>query len=329
MPATPERVWRAIRRRKRDPGTVRLRRRGQRRPRGRAPRRRRGDAKLLAGGRSLIALPAAHRASGEARRHEARLSDLDYVNDGGCVAIRRRYASRRHRLRRPPCRALPDHLARGRRDRHDLGASPRHARRHARARRPGVGHAGGDARARRRARRPRLRWRAGDPGAEFFTGVFETALGHDEVLVEARVPGSPPRPGWAYLGEPSGPGLGDGRGCRARPPRQRLDRRRLDRPGQRRHAAQSTGRRGRARRRRLDRRRRLARDRGHRASERPRGLVRVPRAPGAESWRSGHSNRRSPTRGKTGLWGGRPPSVSWWRGRREPSGATSWCRPRR
>jgi len=37
------------------------------------------------------------------------------------------------------------------------------------------------------------------PAAEFFTGVFETALAHDEVLVEARVPKLGPSTGWAYL----------------------------------------------------------------------------------------------------------------------------------
>ena len=37
------------------------------------------------------------------------------------------------------------------------------------------------------------------PAAEFFTGVFETALGPDEVLVEARVPKLAASTGWAYL----------------------------------------------------------------------------------------------------------------------------------
>jgi len=37
------------------------------------------------------------------------------------------------------------------------------------------------------------------PAAEFFTGVFETALAPDEVLVEARVPKLGASTGWAYL----------------------------------------------------------------------------------------------------------------------------------
>ena len=37
------------------------------------------------------------------------------------------------------------------------------------------------------------------PAAEFFTGVFETALGPDEVLVETRVPKLADSTGWAYL----------------------------------------------------------------------------------------------------------------------------------
>jgi carbon-monoxide dehydrogenase medium subunit len=37
------------------------------------------------------------------------------------------------------------------------------------------------------------------PAAEFFTGVFETALAADEVLVEARVPKLGASTGWAYV----------------------------------------------------------------------------------------------------------------------------------
>ena len=37
------------------------------------------------------------------------------------------------------------------------------------------------------------------PAAEFFKGVFETALAPDEVLVEARVPKLAPSAGWSYL----------------------------------------------------------------------------------------------------------------------------------
>lgn len=39
------------------------------------------------------------------------------------------------------------------------------------------------------------------PAAEFFTGVFETALGPDEVLVEIRVPKPAASTGWAYVKE--------------------------------------------------------------------------------------------------------------------------------
>jgi carbon-monoxide dehydrogenase medium subunit len=37
------------------------------------------------------------------------------------------------------------------------------------------------------------------PATEFFTGVFETALAPDEMLVEVRVPKLAPSTGWAYL----------------------------------------------------------------------------------------------------------------------------------
>ena len=82
---------------------------------------------------------------------------------------RRTSRSARSRGTRPsprrsaPAGALPDRLAHGRADRRSAGASPRHDRRLARPRRPGVGSAGGDAGARRRARRARAGRRAGDP----------------------------------------------------------------------------------------------------------------------------------------------------------------------
>ena len=49
-----------------------------------------------------------------------------------------------------------------------------------------------------RARRPREGRRADDPARDFFTGVFQTALEPDEMLVEIRVPklGSA---GWSYV----------------------------------------------------------------------------------------------------------------------------------
>ena len=68
------------------------------------------------------------------------------------------------------------------------------------------------------------------PAADFFTGVFETALAPDEVLVEVRVPKLGASTGWAYLkANRARAGLGDGRRRGARAPRQRLGRRRLDR----------------------------------------------------------------------------------------------------
>ena len=94
----------------------------------------------------------------------------------------------------------------------------------------------------------------------------------DEVLVEVRVPKLAASTGWSYMKcEPPRAGLGDGRRRGARPPRQRLGRRRLDRPRQHgRHPAarQSGG--GCARRRRDGGRRGRARHRGSRAAERPR-----------------------------------------------------------
>ena len=100
------------------------------------------------------------------------------------------------------------------------------------------------------------------PAAEFFTGVFETALGPDEVLVEAR-PEARRLDGLGVPeGEPSGPGLGDGRvaalvhrdnGSIAGASIGLVN---MGGTPLRARAAED------ARRRRLDRRRRLARDRG-------------------------------------------------------------------
>ena len=75
--------------------------------------------------------------------------------------------------------------------------------------------------------------------ADFFTGVFETAVGQGELLTEIRVPklGELDRLGVRQVPPPR-PGLGDRRRGRARPPRQRLGRRSLRRAHEHgRHAA--------------------------------------------------------------------------------------------
>jgi carbon-monoxide dehydrogenase medium subunit len=159
-----------------------------------------GDAKLLAGGHSLIPAMKLRIARPEKLVDIGRLSDLAYVRDGGT------------------------HIAIGALTRHAAVAADPVLAEHC----PIVSFTAGQ------IGDPQVRHRGtlggtlshGDPasdmpavmlalGAElvaqgkggervilatdFFTGVFETALAPDEVLVEARVPKLGASTGWAYL----------------------------------------------------------------------------------------------------------------------------------
>jgi len=159
-----------------------------------------GDAKLLAGGHSLIPAMKLRIARPEKLVDIGRLSDLAYVRDGGA------------------------HIAIGALTRHAAVAADPVLAEHC----PIVSFTAGQ------IGDPQVRHRGtlggtlshGDPasdmpavmlalGAElvaqgkggervilatdFFTGVFETALAPDEVLVEARVPKLGASTGWAYL----------------------------------------------------------------------------------------------------------------------------------
>jgi carbon-monoxide dehydrogenase medium subunit len=157
------------------------------------------DAKLLAGGHSLLPAMKLRLARPACLVDIGRLSDLSYVQEeGGTIAVG---ALTRHR---------------------DVAASPA-LREHC----PIVAHAAGQ------VGDPQVRHRGtiggslahGDPASdlptvvlalggelvargpegdraiaatEFFTGVFETALAPDEVLVEIRVPKLGPDWGWSY-----------------------------------------------------------------------------------------------------------------------------------
>ena len=94
--------------------------------------------------------------------------------------------------------------------------------------------------------------------SQFFTGVFETAVGPAEMLTEIRVPKLENSAGWAYLkAQPEGSGLGDRGRRRARSAHERIGRERFDRPRRHRSTAITcTSRRGRARERIVDRTRR-------------------------------------------------------------------------
>ena len=172
----------------------------------------RDDAKLLAGGHSLLPAMKLRLARPALLVDVGRLDDLSYVREeGDTIAIG---ALTRHKdvaAAAAPPGALPDRLAHRRPGRRPAGASSRDDRRLARARRSGIRPPVGDPRARRRARRARARRRPRDPGA----GVL-----HRRLPDGAR---RRPRCSWrsgcpssaigrlvVHEDEPSRPGLGDG-----------------------------------------------------------------------------------------------------------------------
>ncbi|MGA8486063.1 MAG: xanthine dehydrogenase family protein subunit M, partial [Gaiella sp.] len=159
-----------------------------------------GDAKLLAGGHSLIPAMKLRIARPEKLVDIGRLSDLAYVKDGGTHiaigALTRHAAVASDGLLAEHCPIVsytagqigdPQVRHRG-----TLGGTLSH------------GDPASDMPAVMLALGADLvaRGKGGErvvPAAEFFTGVFETALAPDEVLVEARVPKLGASTGWAYL----------------------------------------------------------------------------------------------------------------------------------
>ena len=283
MPASPERVWDGDSREAEpdDPRRVRLRRgRGSADEARRALAEHGDDAKLLAGGMSLLPLMKLRLATPTVLVDVGRVRDLSYVrDDGDHVAIGALDPSPRPRDR-ATCSAASAACsaavaARGRRQ---PGAPPRHDRRLGRARRSRVRPPGRAARARRRRSS-----RAGPAGERddrrrptSSSGFLETALAPDELLTEIRVPKTGAERVRVREVQPAGAGLGDRRRGRGAGERRRRASRsstwaatplRADR-----------GRAG-ARRRRVGRRRRRARGRRHRAARRPQRVARVPRAP--------------------------------------------------
>ncbi len=158
------------------------------------------DAKFLAGGHSLLPLMKLRLAQPEVLdRHRPHLRELSYVrDDGGHIAIGA--LTRHDDLERSELLASRRTAARARGgpDRRPADPAPRHDRRLAGPRRPRVRPA-------RRGPGPRTRrWSpAGRPGsgrspsADFFLGLFETALEPDELLMEIRVPEAAAA-GWSF-----------------------------------------------------------------------------------------------------------------------------------
>lgn len=159
-----------------------------------------GDAKLLAGGHSLIPALKLRIARPAKLVDIGRLADLAYVRDGGTHiaigALSRHAAVAADALLAEHC-PIVSHTA-GQigdpqvRHRGTLGGTLSH------------GDPASDMPAVMLALGAELvaRGKGGErviPATEFFTGVFQTALAPDEMLVEARVPKLAASTGWAYV----------------------------------------------------------------------------------------------------------------------------------
>src|SRR5690349_387211 len=160
-----------------------------------------GDAKLLAGGQSLIPVMNFRLAQPAVLVDINKLTELDFVRRGEDGSLHIGALVRQRRLEREPLVAEAAPLLREAvpfvahpqiRNRGTFGGSLAHA--DPAAELPAVAVALG---ARFRLRKEGSeRWvEAGD----FFAGLFTTALEPDELLVEAAIPPLSPRTGWAFL----------------------------------------------------------------------------------------------------------------------------------
>jgi aerobic carbon-monoxide dehydrogenase medium subunit len=159
-----------------------------------------GDAKLLAGGHSLIPAMKLRIARPAKLVDIGRLADLAYVKDAGTHvaigALTRHAAVAADPLLQEHCPIVS--FTAGQigdpqvRHRGTLGGTLSHG--DPASDMPAVMLALGAELGVRGSRGERT-----IPAAEFFTGVFETALAPDEVLFEARVPKLGASTGWAYL----------------------------------------------------------------------------------------------------------------------------------
>lgn len=160
-----------------------------------------GDAKVLAGGQSLIPVMNFRLAQPALLIDINRLTELDFVRRDEDGSLRIGALVRQRRLERDPLVAEAAPLLREAvpfiahpqiRNRGTFGGSVAHA--DPAAELPAIAVA---LRARFRLRKAGgERWvDAGD----FFAGLFTTALEPDELLVEAAIPPLPPRTGWAFL----------------------------------------------------------------------------------------------------------------------------------
>jgi len=160
-----------------------------------------GDAKLLAGGQSLIPVMNFRLAEPALLIDINKLAELDFIRRDEEGHLRIGAMVRQRRLERDPLvaemapllhEAVPFIAHPQIRNRGTFGGSLAHA--DPAAELPALAVALG---ARFRLRRAGGdRWVAAE---DFFAGLFATALEPDEMLVEAAIPPSPARTGWAFL----------------------------------------------------------------------------------------------------------------------------------
>lgn len=163
--------------------------------------RRGGEAKLLAGGQSLIPVMNFRLAEPALLVDINKLTELDFIRRGEDGTLRIGALTRQRRLERDPLvaeaapllhEAVPFIAHPQIRNRGTFGGSLAHA--DPAAELPALAVA---LRARLRLQRA-----SGDrwvDAADFFGGLFTTALEPDEMLVEAAIPPLPPRTGWAFM----------------------------------------------------------------------------------------------------------------------------------
>jgi carbon-monoxide dehydrogenase medium subunit len=162
----------------------------------------RGDqAKLLAGGQSLIPAMNFRLAQPAVLIDLNRVSELGYVRQNGSGGLQIGAMTRQRQLERDPLIAKHTPLLHETmpfiahpqiRNRGTLGGSLAHA--DPAAELPVIAVAS--------EWRMRARSRAGErsiPAREFFLGMFATALQPDEILIEVAIPAMSPRSGWAFM----------------------------------------------------------------------------------------------------------------------------------
>ncbi|HEV8582213.1 MAG TPA: xanthine dehydrogenase family protein subunit M [Thermoanaerobaculia bacterium] len=163
--------------------------------------RRGGEAKVLAGGQSLIPVMNFRLAEPALLVDINKLTELDFVRRGEDGGLRIGGLTRQRRLERDPLvaeaapllhEAVPFIAHPQIRNRGTLGGSLAHA--DPAAELPALAVA---LRARLRLQRAGgERW---VDAKDFFAGLFTTALEPDELLVEVAIPPPPPRTGWAFM----------------------------------------------------------------------------------------------------------------------------------